>query len=115
MLCHHMVVLSHTHLNLCSRRLAELIAVGLEHGLVNLPIILDDVNGDAILVGKLGEPHCALVQPHDTAAALKCFDKRCDGGGRHLETFALSKLLASFVCRCSDSTCLSSQSNPSSW
>ncbi len=84
-------------LKLCSCCLAELVAMGLERGLVYLPIILDDVDGDALLVWKLGDSYCALVPPHDAAAVLESLDKHGGGGGCHLETFIFGELLASLL------------------
>jgi hypothetical protein len=69
--------------------------VGLECGFVYLLVILDDVDGNTMLVGELGSPNCALVPPNVAAAVLKCFDKPGGGGGRHLKTFILGKLLTS--------------------
>ncbi len=73
------------------------LAIGLEHGFVYLPIILDDVDGDALLVWKLGDSHCAMVPPHDAAAVLEILDKCGGGGGHHLETFIFGELLASLL------------------
>jgi hypothetical protein len=91
---HHVIVLGGVHLELCSRCLAELITVGLERGLLYLSITLDNVDGGALLVGKLGDSHCALVPPQDAAAVLECLDKCSGGGGHHLETFIFGELLA---------------------
>ncbi len=71
--------------------------MGLERRFVYLTIPLDDVNGDALLIGKLGDPHCALVPPHDAAVVLECLDKQSSGGGCHLETFIFDELRASLV------------------
>jgi hypothetical protein len=87
------VILSGARLKLCPHFLAELVVVGLEHGLIYLPIILENVTGNAMLVGKLGDP----VLPHDAAVVLKGFDKRGGGGRHHLKTFILGKLPASLV------------------
>jgi hypothetical protein len=91
---HHVIVLGGARLLLCSRCLAELVAMGLERGLIYLPVNLDNVDGDALLVWKLGDSHCALVPPHDAAAVLESLDKRGGGGGHHLETFIFGELLA---------------------
>jgi hypothetical protein len=90
-----MVVLSGTCLKLCPHCLAELVTMDHQHGLVYLPIILDNVYDDAMLVGELDDPQCALVPPHDAATVLERFDKHSGGGGPHLETFILGKLLVS--------------------
>jgi hypothetical protein len=92
-----MIVLGGVRFNLCSCCLAELVATGLGHGLVYLPIILDNVDGDALLAWKLGDSHCALVPPHDAAAVLESLDKCGGGGGHHLETFIFGELFASFL------------------
>jgi hypothetical protein len=89
------LVLSKVHLKLCSRCLAELVTVGLKHGRVYLPLILDNVNGNTMLVGGLGDPHCTLVLPNDAAVVLKPFDECGSGGGHHLKFFIPGKLLAS--------------------
>jgi hypothetical protein len=47
-----------------------------------------------MLVGELGDTHCALVPPHDAAVVLKCFYKCGGGGGHHLKTFILGEFLA---------------------
>jgi hypothetical protein len=69
----------------------------LECGLIYLPIILDNVDGDALLVWKLGDSHRSLVPPHVAAAVLDSLDKRGSGGGHHLETFIFGELLASLL------------------
>ncbi len=92
-----MVVLSGVRLEICSCCLTEIVTVGLEGGLVYLPVILDNVDGDTMLVGELGDPHCALVPPHDAAVVLKRFEKCGGGGKRHLKTFILGELLASLL------------------
>jgi hypothetical protein len=94
---HHVIVLGGACLELCSCCLAELIAMGLERGLIYLPMILDDVDGDALLVWKLGDSHRVLVPPHDAAEILKSLDKCSSGGGHHLETFIFGALLASLL------------------
>jgi hypothetical protein len=60
---HHVIVLGSACLKLCSRRLAELVAMGLKRGLIYLPVILDDVNGDTLLVWKLGDSHSPWFHP----------------------------------------------------
>ncbi len=90
-----MIVLGSARLKLCSCCLAELVAMGLERGLVYPPVILDNVDGDTLQVGKLGDSHRALVPPNDAAAVLKSLDKCGSDGGRHLETFIFGELLAS--------------------
>jgi hypothetical protein len=77
--------------------LQNLLQWAFEHGHIYLPVILEDVNGDALLVWKLGDSHHALVPPHDAAAVLESLDKCGSGGGRHLETFIFSELLASLL------------------
>jgi hypothetical protein len=91
------IVLGSACLELCSRCLAELVAMGLGRGLIYLPIILEDVDGDALLVWKLGDSHHALVPPHDAAAVLKSFDKCGSGGEHHLETCIFGELLLSLL------------------
>jgi hypothetical protein len=94
---HHVIVLGGVHLELHSCHLAELVAMGIERGLIYLPIILEDVDGDALLVWKLGDSHRALVPPHDAAAVLESIEKCGIGGGSHLETFIFGELFASLL------------------
>jgi hypothetical protein len=96
-LCHHVIVLGSAHLKLRSHCLAELAAMGFERGLINLPVILDDVDDDALLVWKLGDSHRTLVPPHDAAAVLESLDKCGGGEGHHQETFIFGELLESLL------------------
>ncbi len=61
---HHRVVLPGSCLEQGSSALAEDLALGLEHGRINLAILVDNVDGGASGVGKVDALLGAHVPPH---------------------------------------------------
>ncbi len=66
-----MVVLGGTCMIAGSGGRAEGFAVDLEHGLIDLAVKFDHVNGDTKLVGELGGAHGSFVPSHDGTAVCK--------------------------------------------
>ncbi len=87
-----------TRLGISFSCLAESLTCSLEHGLVNLTVIFDDVNGFSItisegcdLLGSLGPAHCVGV-------ALEGLDKDDSLVGNHIgECFVIECLKSLFV------------------
>jgi hypothetical protein len=58
---------------------------GAKGGFVDLPIVLDDVDGVTVPVGKGGDVLVSGVPSHFSATALKSLDERDDLIGCHVE------------------------------